>query len=324
MVCHPEDRNAYGDKKKARRRRTTWHFTRKNGFIRYPGFFSREEVAALREAIDQAIETNRERIVGAPGGGRSSEAYEKVFNQMVNLWTDFPDVKAYSFNHAMAETARRLTGSRHVRIYHDHAMVKPGGTRQPGDELAPGYALLADGAGRSALGLGGGGRRDGPKTGAFTLCRAPIKWALRSRFALGVAGESIVNKMSEKGHEVAEPVAMEMTAGGLTFHHGCNFHHAGANPDRQAAPGIRCHLHSGLRPVYGWKGSGRGRRRDGGWRSMGTPAASNSRGFGVNGNHAVSETNLDSKFFGEVKTAYMQVDKGDLTADYQDTPGHWT
>ena len=65
-------------------------YYQENGFIRYPEFFSRDEIAALGEAIDRAVETNRERIVGAPGGGRSSEAYEKVFNQMVNLWTDFP------------------------------------------------------------------------------------------------------------------------------------------------------------------------------------------------------------------------------------------
>ena len=103
-------------------------FYRENGFKGFPEFFSVHEIAVLRDAIDRAIETNRERILGAPAGGRTSEAYEKVFNQMVNLWTDFPDVKAYSFNHALAETARRLSACRHVRIYHDHAMVKPGGS----------------------------------------------------------------------------------------------------------------------------------------------------------------------------------------------------
>ena len=50
---------------------------------------------------------------------------------------------------------------------------------------------------------------------------------------LGVEGESIVDKMREKGHDVAEPVAMEMEAGGVTFHHGCNFHYANANSTNQ-------------------------------------------------------------------------------------------
>jgi len=46
---------------------------------------------------------------------------------------------------------------------------------------------------------------------------------------LGVEGESIADKMRALGHDVAEPVAMDMEAGGVTFHHGCNFHFAGPN-----------------------------------------------------------------------------------------------
>ena len=98
-----------------------------NGFIQYPHFFSDAEIVELRGAIGEAIGQNRERIVGAPGGGRSSKEYEQVFNQMVNLWRDFPLAKRFAHNAALAESARRLSGSQQVRIYHDHAMVKPGG-----------------------------------------------------------------------------------------------------------------------------------------------------------------------------------------------------
>ncbi|MBV7338022.1 phytanoyl-CoA dioxygenase family protein [Chloroflexi bacterium TSY] len=46
---------------------------------------------------------------------------------------------------------------------------------------------------------------------------------------LSVEGDSIVDKMKPKGFEEEEPVAMEMEAGGVTFHHGCNFQYAGPN-----------------------------------------------------------------------------------------------
>ena len=46
---------------------------------------------------------------------------------MVNLWTDYPAVKEFSFNERLADSARRLAEARDVRIYHDHAMIKPGG-----------------------------------------------------------------------------------------------------------------------------------------------------------------------------------------------------
>ena len=46
---------------------------------------------------------------------------------MVNLWTDYPNAKKIAFHERLAESARRLNGCRHVRIYHDHAMIKPPG-----------------------------------------------------------------------------------------------------------------------------------------------------------------------------------------------------
>ncbi|MBT4498657.1 MAG: hypothetical protein HOC74_13095, partial [Gemmatimonadetes bacterium] len=98
-----------------------------NGYIQYKNFFAPEEIATLRTTIDQAIADNRERIKGAEQGGRLSDDYERVFNQMVNLWTDFPAAREISFHARLAESARRLAEASHVRIYHDHAMIKPGG-----------------------------------------------------------------------------------------------------------------------------------------------------------------------------------------------------
>jgi ectoine hydroxylase-related dioxygenase (phytanoyl-CoA dioxygenase family) len=39
--------------------------------------------------------------------------------------------------------------------------------------------------------------------------------------------------MQERGVDLPEPVAIEMPAGGVTFHHGCNFHYAGPNHSEQ-------------------------------------------------------------------------------------------
>ncbi|MEW6751907.1 MAG: hypothetical protein AB1505_13165 [Candidatus Latescibacterota bacterium] len=65
-------------------------FYEENGYIGLPGFFTRQELETLRQAIDQAIAAGRERIRGAERGGRGSADYERVFNQMVNLWTSTP------------------------------------------------------------------------------------------------------------------------------------------------------------------------------------------------------------------------------------------
>jgi len=56
-----------------------------NGYIQYPSFFTASEIAPLRAAIDDAVATGRDRILGAEGGGRRGEAYERVFNQTMEM-----------------------------------------------------------------------------------------------------------------------------------------------------------------------------------------------------------------------------------------------
>ena len=102
-------------------------FFQQNGYIQYHDFLSQDQIASLRQALDRAVSTRRERIRGADKGGRLSEEYERVFNQMVNLWTDYPQTKEIAFDKRLGEYARQLSRCRHVRIYHDHAMIKPPG-----------------------------------------------------------------------------------------------------------------------------------------------------------------------------------------------------
>ncbi|MEC8989934.1 MAG: phytanoyl-CoA dioxygenase family protein [Candidatus Latescibacterota bacterium] len=202
------------------------------GYIQFKGFFSATEMKQLRTAIDAAIAANRERIVGASDGGRSSEEYEKVFNQMVNLWVDSPAAKEFSFSQRLAETGRRLSDSRHVRIYHDHAMIKPPGQDSRATNWhqdAPYWPMDPVGAFSAWIAV------DDVTIANGCLHFAPgsHKFGLLEPIQLGVEGESIVDKMREQGRDVVEPVAMEMEAGGVTFHHGCNFHYAGPNQTDQ-------------------------------------------------------------------------------------------
>ncbi len=187
----------------------------------------------LRGAIDHAISTNRDRIVGAEKGGRSSGEYERVFNQMVNLWTDYPAVKKFSFDRRLAESARRLSGSRHVRLYHDHAMIKPGGQESLATDWhqdAPYWRMEPVGS-LSAWIAVDDVRLD---NGCLHFVPGSHKFGRLDPVRLGKADIGIVDRMKRQGHELADPVAMEMKAGGVTFHHGCNFHYAG--PNRTSEP----------------------------------------------------------------------------------------
>ncbi|MFH1571905.1 MAG: phytanoyl-CoA dioxygenase family protein [Gemmatimonadota bacterium] len=208
-------------------------FYQENGFIQFEHFFSTAEMDCLRSAVDRAIAANRDRIVGAERGGRTSEEYERVFNQMVNLWTDYPGVGEYTFSRRLAETGRRLAGCRHVRLYHDHAMVKPGGqhSRQTNwHQDAPYWPMDPVGSFSAWVAVDD----VTVDNGCLHFVPGSHRFGLLPAIALGVDGESVVDRMRAAGHQVAAPVPMPMAAGGVTYHHGCSFHYAG--PNRTAQP----------------------------------------------------------------------------------------
>jgi ectoine hydroxylase-related dioxygenase (phytanoyl-CoA dioxygenase family) len=208
-------------------------FYQKNGYFRYENFYSAAAMAELRQCIDNAIETNRARILGADRDGRVSDDYEQVFNQMVNLWTDYPAARQIAFDPRVAETARRLAGCRHVRIYHDHAMVKPAGqhSRQTNwHQDAPYWGMDPVGALSAWIAIDD----VTAENGCLQFVPGSHKHERLDPIHLDEDGDSIVAKMQERGFDVPEPVTMAMAAGGVTFHHGCTFHHAG--PNRSDAP----------------------------------------------------------------------------------------
>ena len=61
-------------------------FFQENGYLQIPGFYSKREIAELADALDKTVEEKRTRILG--GGGETDDDYNRVFNQMVNLWVD--------------------------------------------------------------------------------------------------------------------------------------------------------------------------------------------------------------------------------------------
>ena len=200
-----------------------------NGYISYPNFFTAEEIQELAEAMDHAVETNRARIQGAKNAGRVGKEYDLGFNQMVNMWTDYAGARKIALNKRLAESARRLSQAQNIRIYHDHALIKPPGAESKetnwhqdfpywGGMDRPGalYAWVADDNVYN-------------ENGCMHFVPGSHKFGKQEAIKLSVEGESIVDRMKEQGHEVAEPQTIELPAGGVTFHHGCNFHHAGAN-----------------------------------------------------------------------------------------------
>ena len=114
----------------------------KRGFISYPNFFTPEDLRELADALDHAVEINRARIKGAENAGRGRPEYELVFNQMVNLWTDYAGARKIALNKRLAESARRLSQARkdpHLSRPRTHKTTR---RQKPGNQLAPGLPVL--------------------------------------------------------------------------------------------------------------------------------------------------------------------------------------
>ncbi|MBU1820361.1 MAG: phytanoyl-CoA dioxygenase family protein [Bacteroidetes bacterium] len=101
-----------------------------NGFLVVEDFLSADELAFWREAVDEAI-TNRKgkklpdrASVYGKGDEKDKDYYDKVFDQMINLWMDNEKVRQLMVNEHIGKMAAELAGVDGIRIWHDQALVK--------------------------------------------------------------------------------------------------------------------------------------------------------------------------------------------------------
>ncbi len=103
------------------------HF-REEGYVKLKNVLSAETLKHYGEEITRQVlrlNTNTK-----PLSERSS--YDKMFLQVMNLWTKSDVVKEFCFGRRLAQMATELMGVKGVRMYHDQALYKePGGTITP-------------------------------------------------------------------------------------------------------------------------------------------------------------------------------------------------
>jgi ectoine hydroxylase-related dioxygenase (phytanoyl-CoA dioxygenase family) len=207
-------------------------FFQENGYLQIPGFFSKEEIAELGNALDKTVDEKRERILG--GGRETDDDYNRVFNQMVNLWVDCENIRRYSFDARLAEVARKISKCKRLVIYHDHGLIKPGGEQSKATNWhqdAPYWPMEQVGALSAWIAVDD----VTVDNGCMQFIPGSHKYGRLAPVALSTEGASVLKDIEETDIEVEiEPVVMDMEAGGVTFHHGCTFHYA--TPNRTRSP----------------------------------------------------------------------------------------
>jgi ectoine hydroxylase-related dioxygenase (phytanoyl-CoA dioxygenase family) len=191
-----------------------------DGFIRLEGVLSPETVEHYEPEITaKVLELNTMHL---PMEGRST--YNKAFLQVGNIWQHSERARELTFSRRLARIAAELMGVERVRLYHDQALYK-----ETGGGITPWHAdqyywpLSGDRTCTVWIPL-----QDTP------LEMGPLGFAARSHnfefgrdMKIGDESENQLQKaFADKGFKVSEE---PYQLGGVSFHQGWTFHHAGPN-----------------------------------------------------------------------------------------------
>ena len=198
-------------------------FYQENGYIQLPEVLSKEEVRDLRSILTAATRDRKRRY--AKGQIQVNPRYEKVFVQMVNLWEDYEAIRPFVRSRRFAEIARKLTQSRAVRLWHDHALIKPAldGAETQWHQDFPYWPMNEPGALSLWLALDDVNEKNG------CLCFVPRSHKYGRLDPVSLTKRDSVFKRAGLKKRDVKPVVMAMKAGWCTFHDGNTFHYAYGN-----------------------------------------------------------------------------------------------
>ncbi|MBO7747622.1 phytanoyl-CoA dioxygenase family protein [Paenibacillus sp. MWE-103] len=202
-------------------------FYRENGFVQIDDVLSPEELAELRQYMDETMYGEGGRGVQTDKAGG---AYYKVLNQRVNTWRDHGGMARFVLGERFADLGKQLTGFAGVRLFHDHALLKmPGDSKStpwhqdrpywPMNEMKPQNAFSI------WVALDDVDEHNG--------CMMFVPKSQRIRNLKGVSLVTPEDIFEQEGaKDVVDrntAVICRMKAGSCTFHDGMTFHYAHAN-----------------------------------------------------------------------------------------------
>lgn len=198
-------------------------FYQVNGYIQLFNVLTSTELEQIRSAFDEVNERTNDRRDHV---GDENSTYEKIFIQKVNLWRDFESIKQYVLSPKIAGIARKLSRSKKVRLWHDHALIKLPGDSRASDwhQDLPYWPMAEVGALSCWMAL------DDVfiENGCMQFVAKSQSWGKFEPINL-INAQSIFDLVPEPEKKDFTPVPMPMPAGSCTFHNGLTFHYAGPN-----------------------------------------------------------------------------------------------
>jgi len=191
---------------------------RRDGFVVVEGLLDDEEVERYGHFVDAGV---RARTRGDERTVEEKTRYEQSFQQCINLWEDFPDVRPLTFHPAVAETAASLLGVPSLRVWHDQALYKEAGGRVTDPHQDQPYWPLEQANTITAWMPFDGSRHE---NGCMGYIAGSHRTGLR-KFAdiFSGTGYDLETIPETRG---LEPYWVEVPRGAIAFHHGLTIHQA--------------------------------------------------------------------------------------------------
>jgi ectoine hydroxylase-related dioxygenase (phytanoyl-CoA dioxygenase family) len=194
----------------------------RDGFVVVEDFFDFDELDLFGSIVDRAV---KNRVGSDSRSVDEKSLYEQSFQQCMNLWEDNADLKEFTFDQKLGETAGLLLGAEALRIWHDQALYKEPGGRETDPHQD--WPLWPMGPARQVTAWI---PFDGSTLEAGAMGYSP------GSHRLGLAKFSdITRELREEPYpyfdhsEMAEIFWVEAPRGSVVFHHSLTVHQARAN-----------------------------------------------------------------------------------------------
>jgi len=210
---------------------------RRDGFVHIPGLLDADELAELRNAVIETVESMGKRKVAGDGIAweEGDDYYDRVFTQRLNLWKLNETVRAFLFDAGLGQALCRLSGLSRLRVFHDQALIKEPFSNPTAWHLDNPYWSFHS---RDAITIWIALEEASLQNGCLYFVPGSHEIA---RYENSKLGENI-GELFGIYPEMAEidPVAVPMAAGDCSFHNGLTAHAAGPNMTRSRRIAMTC------------------------------------------------------------------------------------